>query len=81
VASEAGLHGFDAAFEQLSRSTQPAVVQSVAKMLEYPLDRVVPGTAPLPLQWRPGFLIILSVLLAIAVGAMPWIVRRVRHRS
>jgi putative intracellular protease/amidase len=81
VVSEKGLHGFDAAFEQLSRTTQPAVVQSVAKMLEYPLDRVVQATAPLPLQWRPGFLITLSVLLAIAVGAIPWIVRRVRHRS
>jgi putative intracellular protease/amidase len=79
--SIAGLHGFDAAFEQLSRTTQPAVVASVAKMLEYPLGRVVLEAAPLPLQWRLGFMITLSLLLAIAVGATPRIIGRVRHRS
>jgi putative intracellular protease/amidase len=81
LVSHSGLHGFDAAFEQLSRSTPPAVVASVAKMLEYPLDRVVQDAAPLPMQWRPGFLITLSLLLAIAVGATPWIIRRARRRS
>jgi len=78
--SRGGLHGFDAAFEQLSRTTSPAVVTSVAKMLEYPLDRVVQDTAPLPVQWRPGLLITLSALLAIGVGALPWIIRRARRR-
>lgn len=81
MVSKKGLHGFDAAFEQLSRGAQPAVVQSVGKMLEYPLDRVQQATAPLPLQWRAAFLITLSALLAIAVGAIPWIVRRVRRRA
>jgi hypothetical protein len=81
VVSKAGLHGFDAAFEQLSRTSQPAVVASVAKMLEYPLDRVVQEAAPLPLQWRLGFVITLSLLLAIAVGAIPRMITRLRHRS
>lgn len=81
VASRGGLHGFDAAFEQLSRSTNPAVVQSVAKMLEYPLDRVVQDAAPLPVLWRSAALIILSLMLAAAVGVIPWIIRRARRRS
>ena len=42
LVSSAGRHGFDAAFEQLSRNTNPTVLTSVAKMLEYPLD---PGGA------------------------------------
>ncbi len=81
VVSRSGLHGFDAAFEQLSRSAPAAVVASVAKMLEYPLDRVEQDAAPLPMQWRPGFLITLTLLLAIAAGATPWIIRRARRRS
>ncbi|HEY3549280.1 MAG TPA: DJ-1/PfpI family protein [Propionicimonas sp.] len=81
VVSGQGLHGFDAAFEQLGRSTHPVAVHSVAKMLEYPLDRVVQATAPLALQWRPAFLIILSVLMAVAVGSVPRIVRRALRRS
>ena len=81
MVSRQGLHGFDAAFEQLSLSTQPAVVHSVGKMLEYPLDRVVQAAAPLPLQWRPGFLITLSMLLAIAAGASPRVITRIRHRN
>jgi len=81
LVSSAGHHGFDAAFEHLSRNTNPAVLVSVAKMLEYPLDRVVPHAAPLPELWRPGFLISLSLLLAIAAGASPRIITRIRHRS
>ena len=80
LVSHNGLGGFDAAFEQLSRTSSPAVVASIAKMLEYPLDRVVLDAAPAPIQWRPAFLMTLAVLLAIAVGASPWIIRRARHR-
>ncbi len=81
VVSSAGHHGFDAAFEKLSRDTNPTVLASVAKMLEYPLDRVVQHAAPLPVQWRPAFLITLSLLLAIAAGASPRVITRIRHRN
>ena len=38
--SQSGFGGFDAAFEQLATTVSPSVVDSVGKMLEYPLDRV-----------------------------------------
>lgn len=81
VTSRAGLHGFDAAFEQLSRTTNPTVVASIAKMLEYPLDRVAIDTAPAVIQWRTGLLVALGVILAIAVGALPMVIRRARRRT
>jgi len=77
--SNAGRHGFDAAFEHLSRNTNPAALASVAKMLEYPLDRAVQHTAPLTVQGRPGLLTTLSLLLAIAASAIPRIITRIRH--
>lgn len=81
AASRSGRHGFDAGFEHLSRHASPTVVTSIAKMLEYPLDRVEHGSAPPHLQWRAGFLTTLGVLLAIGIGAMPRILTRARRRS
>ena len=81
VTSRAGLHGFDAAFEQLSRTTSPTVVASIAKMLEYPLDRVSIDTPPPLVQWRTGLLVALGMILAVAVSAFPLVIRRTRHHS
>ncbi|HEY3545370.1 MAG TPA: DJ-1/PfpI family protein [Propionicimonas sp.] len=80
VTSRGGLHGFDAAFEQLSRTTGPTVVKSISKMLEYPIDRVVIDDAPVSARARPGVMTALGVLIALAAGAVPSIIRRARHR-
>jgi hypothetical protein len=50
-------------------------------MLEYPLDRVVVDTAPAVVHWRTGLLVALGLTLAIAVGAVPALIRRARHRA
>jgi transcriptional regulator GlxA family with amidase domain len=81
LVSAGGRHGFDAAFEQLSRSTSPTVVRSVAKMLEYPLDRDVLDTAPLPLRWRPITLFITAIALGVAAGITVFPGRRRRSRG
>ncbi|GAA1944696.1 DJ-1/PfpI family protein [Microbacterium deminutum] len=80
-AGHAGYGGFDAAIEQLSRTTGPAVAESVGKMLEYPLDRVTMVDAPTLDRWRAPALLATAVLLAAALGAMPYAARRLqRHR-
>lgn len=72
--------GFDAAFAQLSRSSSSSVVQSVSKMLEYPLDRVEQDAAPRIEQARTPLLLALSLLLAVGVGLLPTVIRgRVRR--
>lgn len=73
--------GFDAAFQQLSRSTSASVVDSVSKMLAYPLNQVSTDVAPLAAQLRPVLFLILSITLAVGVGMVPRIIRRMRHRS
>ncbi len=80
MTSRAGLHGFDAAFEQLGRTTSPTVVTSIAKMLEYPLDRVVIEYAPATVRARPGVMTGLGLLVALAAAAVPSIIRRARRR-
>jgi putative intracellular protease/amidase len=81
IAGHAGFGGFDAAIEQLSRTTGPAVAVSVGKMLEYPLDRVTLVDAPTLDRWRAPALLATTVLLAAALGATPYAVRRLRrHR-
>lgn len=74
--------GFDAAFAQLSRSSSPSVVQSVSKMLEYPIERIEQYAAPLAAQARTPLLLALSLLLAVGVGLLPTVIlRRVRRRE
>lgn len=73
--------GFDAAFEQLSRSTSPTVVDSVGKMLEYPLDRVTRESAPPTVQLRPAVLLLLSLAIAVAIGSLPSLIRKRRKRD
>ena len=77
--SHTGRGGFDAAFEQLSRDTSPAVVQSVAKMLEYPLDRVSPQPPSVAATWRTPVLLAAGALVAIAAGSLPYLLRRRRR--
>ncbi|WBM81639.1 hypothetical protein KIV56_12770 [Cryobacterium breve] len=78
--------GFDAAFELLSRSSSSSVVQSVSKMIEYPLDQVRQERAPLIAQARTSLLLALGLLLAVGVGMLPTIIlgvvrRRMRARA
>ncbi|MCY7403080.1 MAG: DJ-1/PfpI family protein [Cryobacterium sp.] len=85
VAGELGAkgseQGFDAAFEQLSKSTSTSVVQSVSKMIEYPIDRVTQNVAPLTALARTPLLLTLGVLLAVGVGLLPTLIgRAVRRR-
>ncbi|WP_166792705.1 DJ-1/PfpI family protein [Cryobacterium algoricola] len=85
VAGELGrpgsAQGFDAAFEQLSKSSSPSVVLSVSKMIEYPIYRVAQETAPLAAQARTPLLMTLGLLLAVAVGLLPTtVIRWVRRR-
>ena len=77
--SHTGHAGFDAAFEQLSRDASPAVVQSVAKMLEYPLDRVSPQAPSVAATWRTPILFAAGALVAIAAGSLPYLLRRRRR--
>jgi len=74
--------GFDVAFEQLSTSTSLSVVQSVSKMIEYPIDRVTQQSAVLASLARTPLLLLLGVLLAVGVGLLPTLIRRaVRRRK
>ena len=79
--SSSGFGGLDAAFEQLGHSVSPAVVVSVGKMLEYPLDRVARTPALSPDQWRAPGLLALALLLAAGLGALPLLVGRLRRRK
>jgi putative intracellular protease/amidase len=80
VTGHDGLGGFDAAFEQLARSTSPAVAVSVGKMLEYPLDRVTLSDTPTPDRWRAPTLLAIAALIAAAFGTIPSVVRRLWRR-
>ncbi|WP_314503864.1 DJ-1/PfpI family protein [uncultured Microbacterium sp.] len=75
-----GFGGFDAAIEQLARSTGPGVAVSVGKMLEYPLDRVTLSDTSTPDRWRAPALLATAVLLAAAFGAIPYAARRLWRR-
>lgn len=72
--------GFDAAFEQLSRSTSLSVVQSVSKMIEYPLDRVTQQSAVLTSLVRTPLLLTLGLLISVGVGLLPTLIRRALRR-
>jgi transcriptional regulator GlxA family with amidase domain len=76
-----GYGGFDAAIEQLARSTSPAVAVSVGKMLEYPLDRVALSGTPTLDRWRAPALLAAAVLLAAALGAIPYAALRLWRRK
>jgi hypothetical protein len=78
---QSGRGGFDAAFEQLGRTVSPSVVDSVSKMLEYPLDRVNRDQAFAWQQWRSTALLAAAALLAIAAGSLPLVVRRIQRRK
>lgn len=80
-AGHAGFGGFDAAIEQLARTTTPAVAVSVGKMLEYPLDRVTFSDVPTTERWRAPALLATAALLAVASGAIPYAVRRLWRRK
>ncbi len=79
--SSSGFGGLDAAFEQLGRSVSPALVVSVGKMLEYPLDRVAPASTQTTDQWRAPGLLALAILLAAGLGALPPFAGRLRRRT
>ncbi|MFM9919653.1 DJ-1/PfpI family protein [Lacisediminihabitans sp. H27-G8] len=79
--SSSGFGGLDAAFEQLGRSVSPALVVSVGKMLEYPLDRVTRASSQTTDQWRAPALLGLAVLLAAGLGTLPLLARRLRRRK
>jgi hypothetical protein len=81
LTSQSGFGGLDAAFEQLELTASPSVVTSVGKMLEYPLDRISRDVTPDAQQWRSPALLALALLLAAGLGALPFIVRRLRRRS
>ena len=80
-AGHAGFGGFDAAIEQLARTTSPQVVASVGKMLEYPLDRVAISETTAADPWRAPALLATAVLLAAAFGAIPYGARRLWRRN
>ena len=80
LAGHAGFGGFDAAIEELARTTGREVAVSVGKMIEYPLDRVTLSAAPSADRWRAPALLATAVLLAAAFGAAPFAVRRLRRR-
>lgn len=71
LTNSAETHGVDAAFEQLSRTTTPAVVNSITKMLGYPLDRVAFETALLLAHWRTGLLANLVLRVRSPSGVKP----------
>jgi putative intracellular protease/amidase len=81
IQSRSGMGGFDAAFEQLGLTVSPSVVDSVAKMLEYPLDRVNRDQPLAWQQWRSGALLAAAALLAIAAGTLPFTARRILRRK
>ncbi len=81
LSSASGFGGLDAAFEQLARTVSPSVVDSVGKMLEYPLDRVSRDIAPDAQQWRSPALLAVALVVSLALGALPILVRRLRRRS
>ncbi|MCU1580610.1 MAG: AraC family transcriptional regulator [Rhodoglobus sp.] len=72
--------GFDAAFEQLSTSTSASVVQSVSKMIEYPIDRVTLQSAQIMSLARTPLLLMLGILLAVTVGLLPTLICRALPR-
>jgi putative intracellular protease/amidase len=76
--SRAGRGGFDAAFEQLSRDTSGTTLRSVAKMLEYPLDRVGPPAPSVAAQWRTPLLLAAVAGLALGAGSLPYLLGRRR---
>lgn len=78
IRSDAGHAGFDAAFEQLGRDSSPGTVRSVAKMLEYPLDRVAPQPTSVVAAWRTPLLLTVVAALAIGMGSVPYLLRRRR---
>jgi putative intracellular protease/amidase len=80
IPGRAGFGGFDGAIEQLARTTTPQVAVSVGKMLEYPLDRVTLSDTPTPDRWRAPALLATAVLLAAAIGAVPYAARRLWTR-
>ena len=80
VRSRRGLGGFDAAFEQLGRTVRPTVVDSVSKMIEYPLSRVDRDQPFAWQQWRTTGLLGVAALVALAAGSLPLVGRRIRRR-
>jgi hypothetical protein len=78
--SRSGRGGFDAAFEQLGRTAGSSVVESVSKMLEYPIDRVNRDQPFAWQQWRSTALLAAAALLAIAAGCLPLVARRILRR-
>ena len=81
IAGRKGFGGFDAAIEQLARTTTPQVAVSVGKMLEYPLDRVTLSDTPTTERWRAPALLATAVLLAAAIGAVPYAARKLWPRQ
>jgi hypothetical protein len=73
-----GTAALDRAFEQLATTVSPGVVESVSKMLEYPLDRVSRDVTPGAQQWRAPALLALSLILAMGLGLLPRLLRRRR---
>ncbi|MEO8093601.1 MAG: DJ-1/PfpI family protein [Pseudolysinimonas sp.] len=80
LGAKGGEQGFDAAFQQLSTDTSVSVVQSVSKMIEYPIDRVALEVPPLTAGARTPLLLALAVFVAVGVGLLPTLIRRAVRR-
>lgn len=75
----AGELGFDAALQDLAAHAGRPTARAAAKMLDYPTP-LLPDTSSRS-SWRAPALLVLTVLLAAGVGALPTALRRtVRHR-
>lgn len=62
----------------VSRDTSGATLRSVAKMLEYPLDRVGPPAPSVAAQWRTPLLLAAVAGLALGAGSLPYLLGRRR---
>lgn len=74
-----GATGFDGALQYLAAHTNRGTALSAGKLIDYPtagLELAAGGTA-----LRAPILLLMSLLLSVAVGLLPTIIRRMRRRS
>ena len=73
-----GTAGFDAALTDLASSTSAAISRSTAKMVDYPSQPT--GQDSTAAALRAPLLFALAIVLAVAVGLIPTLVRVLRRR-